>query len=72
MKKLDRQAEPEVIVQEGAGDADSFTDSDEDMRAARLAKRQRVAEEEGEADALFTLMGDVDDGADEARASLSR
>ena len=33
MKKLDRlAADPEVIIQEGAGDADSFTDSDEDMR----------------------------------------
>ena len=58
-------ADPEVIVQEGAGDLDSFTDSDEDMRAARQAKRQRVAVEEGKA-------GDVDNVAHEARASLSR
>ena len=66
MKKLDGLAvDPEVIVQEGAGNADSFTDSDEDMRAARQAKRQSVAVEEGKA-------GDVDNVADEARASLSR
>ena len=61
MKKLDGQAEPKVIIQKGAGGVDSFTDSDEDMRAARLAKQQHVAEEEGKAGALFTLMGDVAD-----------